>query len=1669
MSEAPGTPQVIRLASNASCASTGSVCHSSSKNLTNLLESTPKTSTEASVETGTVGQLLDESQHVLKEFGKVPRESRTWGTSDKPSEKHAAEILRKLPEYSRFDEHALRVLCHAAEWRQFRKLETLAFEGAEQEEFFVVISGCVTGRVLGKSFVALEKGDESRPKGNPVERTSEEKKLKGNLGQELTSMYSGGSIGIGALLVGWDTWPMSYTAQTKVEVLAIHRWAISESFGKTLKWSFDSLTLMDVLQSYKKETRAKAIIRSEEWVTKISLAMRLVPYFRQIPQEAVQRLARSVELQEYYSREVMWEQIDPWLTNLQNTSAMLHVVLRGSVWVFKTKDDASKRRAVGVKDVWNLPEQLFAAYGVCVQKLIENDSMGEPTLLAHEYTMIAEPGTVLARIRNPMDAQVLKGSGVLHQHGLVRQLLTVSQRSLLDSQRLNSELVQSMIFFQRMGRTHAAKLLEQATFEKKQKGDILMKQGEEADCLYIILNGLATSYQMTNIVSRSELHRVWSKWEVTRERQDYDVLGKFVQRFGVGQYMGESEVVEKRPFRTSVIADEEMEVIRISATVYTTVMWDLCDGEPLDVDRIRTILALPAFQRSKEDIDEIIDMLDDSDFLSIFPEDLKRQMTENMSLFDCNEGHLIVRQDDDDDSFFLVIFGSVALHKSNEESGSEKNSFNTNSASHLGPCRRVLGVGDSFGELAFVQEHAHPSSAVARSRSTLIVLRRREMLPQTIARILSFVTSPRNATMDSVFEKDLADRNEKDILLLINYLEMNPFLRRMAYPNMVECAHSILRHQVSAGQPLIRESSDSGELTESQIFIVNSGSLQVTPLVKDSTMSVQWQDMPSSTNQPQTFTERLQQSKKGEQRRSEIFCWSGQFLLLSASLVGNEKDKSAKINNVLIGMARPKAIAVDLTGMITYTSKRGPEANLLTQLGHISEISSVQRMTLPNCRSALRISFRGNAWIMVGVFRSECDAFIRILSNFNPYLKSVFRDEFWQEPLQILRGDEWKNISFRITTDGEVLYSSNCSEKLEHHLDSEWLSLGKMQQCVHCMKTPTLEKPWAITIILENVNRRTTFLLNAGCEAKAAVLMNRLRIKCSPQVLRTHFDMNDYGSESLSLKVSLINALLCKTLQAKRLSKSESEQLVVNASSQKKKTHKNSTNTPVRPETAGLFQDDSIFVGYGSAFCVNGKAVANDEGCLLFSLSSRKWEKLKRRQIDFECDKATQLLRGVAWCARASKREMQQLALNSCIMTFPIVGEATPCSSLSNNHTHIILEGSCKLRRVARKAKHTDKVRKQALLALASTAADTGFVKNKCDECSGGGIKGVIPPMSQRIKLCKRCNGCGYVLQELDEAYDTEIGELHKGAILADFIARGDSLIDYAILSCTPFQLLAVKLETWVDLKCKWERLVTGQPESDVSMANFNEKLLGNARAVREKIQEHGPVSLFTKSDFYIKQPSLEEKAKRLIARQYSNSMREIDNLLKTPRGLESMKRDVLVTTLKDSRPLLNLAPAKTITNRFAGTVPQLKLEALVADDLREVFLTNMPLTERFFGTSTQESRIMACGAGGSTDRIKASFTLEHHNVNVILPPLFFTQKAVSHENLSALAGVHWRGLKLDVPTAPRVTLKYGNAYALDDRQRRIYKGIQVCVRAHTHTCARAHTHTHTHTSCIMI
>ena len=492
---------------------------------------------------------------------------------------------------------------------------------------------------------------------------------------------------------------------------------------------------------------------------------------------------------------------------------------------------------------------------------------------------------------------------------------------------------------------------------------------------------------------------------------------------------------------------------------------------------------------------------------------------------------------------------------------------------------------------------------------------------------------------------------------------------------------------------------------------------------------------------------------------------------------------------------------------------------------------------------------------MAGVYRSECDKFIQVLCDFNPYFDDNFRHPVWvQEQLKMLHGElGWKEIMLRIKTDGELLYSSleACyPAMLDTKGDEQWLSLGFLQQCTKCEAFRTKDKPWALQLTIESKikdGHSTTYVFNAGTQNDYEAWLDRFCMKCKPEVLNARFQEtgilghdNDHSSMDSSVKGAfgvaimsreavLIRALLKRFVDNKRIKQQEAKLLVSRAVHTGSNAKGNAKSNTLQPESP---IDASVFVAYGSAFRVRGTGRANDEGCELFSIPASEWDRIKVQQFELQFEDAVRLLRTVPMLARTSVKDLHNLVQNSFVHHFHI-GEVNACSALSAQHVYIILEGTCRLRRACQREKHIDKVRKQAIASMQGSVP--GLVKVDCHACQGRGVVEPVPSIADRIKLCKVCRGLGHALHK-DEEHTTEIGELRRGSVLSEAIARSHSLDDYEMLGCTPFQLLAIKLEQWTDMKTKWERLGTAAPRLPQA-ATLAEKLLDNASAVRKAVK----------------------------------------------------------------------------------------------------------------------------------------------------------------------------------------------------------------------------------------
>lgn len=147
-----------------------------------------------------------------------------------------------------------------------------------------------------------------------------------------------------------------------------------------------------------------------------------------------------------------------------------------------------------------------------------------------------------------------------------------------------------------------------------------------------------------------------------------------------------------------------------------------------------------------QDVDAMVKLLFASDFLSQFSREMQRNLCDGMRISAFPPNTVIVEEGHIGQTLFLCISGSVALHKLNAKAASAESEgiSKTNSVvEKYGSCSRVLGIGDSFGELAFVQGRAHPTTAFTRNTTILICIEREKLDAYTVQQVQAFVSSPR--------------------------------------------------------------------------------------------------------------------------------------------------------------------------------------------------------------------------------------------------------------------------------------------------------------------------------------------------------------------------------------------------------------------------------------------------------------------------------------------------------------------------------------------------------------------------------------------------------------------------------------------------------------------------------------------------------------------------------------------------------------------------------------------------------------------------------------------------------------------------------------------------------------------------------------------------------------
>ena len=116
----------------------------------------------------------------------------------------------------------------------------------------------------------------------------------------------------------------------------------------------------------------------------------------------------------------------------------------------------------------------------------------------------------------------------------------------------------------------------------------------------------------------------------------------------------------------------------------------------------------------------------------------------------------------------------------------------------------------------------------------------------------------------------------------------------------------------------------------------------------------------------------------------------------------------------------------------------------------------------------------------------------------------------------------------------------------------------------------------------------------------------------------------------------------------------------------------------------------AVFIGYGSAFVLNGSCREN-EGSEVLYVSLLEWSLIERREHLRQLDTLTRFLERLPAIKAATKKDLAALSSSATVARYSR-GDTIQISTFNDKHIALIQDGVCTLGRVPKRASRTFKL-----------------------------------------------------------------------------------------------------------------------------------------------------------------------------------------------------------------------------------------------------------------------------------------------------------------------------------------------------------------------------------------
>lgn len=269
-------------------------------------------------------------------------------------------------------------------------------------------------------------------------------------------------------------------------------------------------------------------------------------------------------------------------------------------------------------------------------------------------------------------------------------------------------------------------------------------------------------------------------------------LGSLVNIVSAGDCIGERHVMQHQPRSASAVARDEVQLLVICAQRFKEIVEATEVTIVAQPEACKHVLHKGFISRTPDDINLLMSLAESSTFLSQFSMKERRLMCRYLKFRAVTKGNVLFHQGDLGARFYVITAGQAIVYHN-------KSVIHVKDQNTIGSIIATLGVGNSFGEQALMEQGSLRNATIVASKETTLELAFLE-LPAFLSLIRENKSVQTLSFQEAKEKRELAERKvqlERDKVSIRDALQSNLF-------SFFDSWSKVLRDSLAAHTELVR-------------------------------------------------------------------------------------------------------------------------------------------------------------------------------------------------------------------------------------------------------------------------------------------------------------------------------------------------------------------------------------------------------------------------------------------------------------------------------------------------------------------------------------------------------------------------------------------------------------------------------------------------------------------------------------------------------------------------------------------------------------------------------------------------------------------------------------------------------------------------------------------------